>query len=244
MNDDDHTRGDRDHRSSRPSGRNRHSHGGFGGGLFDALGGASGSGLFDRIMRDVSSWFDDEDERGPRRSSGGPDDVPGGRTPGRQSRDDARQADCSEDFGDVVAGSASARRNAVRADHDDYADEQGDASGSLRGRGPKNYRRTDERITELVNDALHEDHALDASEIEVAVKGGDVTLSGTVPLRRHKHRAENLAAKVSAGHDVDNRLRVRRVASGNDTTSASGSTAPGGRPGESRRDADDYGHPS
>ena len=51
--------------------------------------------------------------------------------------------------------------------------------GRHRGVGPKGYVRSDERIRELVCDDLMDDPWLDASRIEVAVKDGEVTLSGT-----------------------------------------------------------------
>src|SRR4051812_38905333 len=48
------------------------------------------------------------------------------------------------------------------------------------GVGPLNYRRTDERIHDDVADALYRCIELDASDIEVNVKNGIVTLEGTV----------------------------------------------------------------
>jgi hypothetical protein len=50
-----------------------------------------------------------------------------------------------------------------------------------RGRGPKNYSRSDTRIEEDVHERLMHD-PLDASGIEVSVKDGEVTLTGTVKL--------------------------------------------------------------
>lgn len=76
-----------------------------------------------------------------------------------------------------------------------------------RGRGPKNYARSDERIREDVNDRLTEDVWIDASEIEVAVDDGEVTLTGTVEDRRAKRRAEDLADDVTGVKHVQNNLR-------------------------------------
>jgi osmotically-inducible protein OsmY len=76
-----------------------------------------------------------------------------------------------------------------------------------RGRGPKNYARSDERIREDVNDRLTEDVWIDASEIEVTVEGGEVTLSGTVADRSIKRRAEDCADAVSGVKHVQNNLR-------------------------------------
>jgi hypothetical protein len=51
---------------------------------------------------------------------------------------------------------------------------------------------------------------LDASEIEVNVSSGEVTLTGTVSDRDQKFRAENIADGVGGVNDVHNQLRVRR----------------------------------
>jgi hypothetical protein len=76
------------------------------------------------------------------------------------------------------------------------------------GRGPKGYQRSDDRIKEDVNDRLTENDRLDASEMEVAVKSGEVTLKGTVPNRQSKRLAEDIAESVAGVHDVMNQLRV------------------------------------
>lgn len=86
----------------------------------------------------------------------------------------------------------------------------GAARPSYRGRGPKNYQRSDERIHEEVCERLAMDHDVDASEIEVAVQGGVVTLSGSVHERRAKRLAEDIADSVTGVNDVQNNLRVTR----------------------------------
>jgi osmotically-inducible protein OsmY len=78
-----------------------------------------------------------------------------------------------------------------------------------RGRGPKGYKRSDGRIEEDVNDRLTDDPYLDASDIEVSVKDGEVTLSGLVGRREDKRRAEDLAELVSGVGNVQNNLRVK-----------------------------------
>ena len=79
-----------------------------------------------------------------------------------------------------------------------------------RGRGPKGYRRSDDRIKEDVNDRLSDDYYLDASEVEVTVENTEVTLTGTVSNRNDKRRAEDLAESVSGVTNVENRLRVKQ----------------------------------
>lgn len=81
-----------------------------------------------------------------------------------------------------------------------------------RGKGPKGYRRSDERIAEDVNDRLTEDDAVDATEVEVTVREREVTLDGTVDSRMAKRRAEDCADAVSGVEHVQNNLRVSRPA--------------------------------
>ncbi|MFN2386366.1 MAG: BON domain-containing protein [Thermoanaerobaculia bacterium] len=80
--------------------------------------------------------------------------------------------------------------------------------GGYAGRGPRNYRRSDERIREDVCERLEEAGHVDASDIEVRVENGEVTLEGTVKSRREKRLAEDLAAEVRGVRDVQNALRV------------------------------------
>ena len=99
-----------------------------------------------------------------------------------------------------------------------------------RGRGPQNYTRSDDRIREDVNDNLTEDWGVDAGNINVTVKNGEVTLDGTVATRLQKRRAEDCAEDVSGVKNVQNNLRVQERSTWDrsdrsDTgTSATGST--------------------
>jgi len=81
--------------------------------------------------------------------------------------------------------------------------------GPHAGRGPKGYRRSDERIRESVSEALARDGDLDASEIEVTVQEGEVTLEGTVPNRWSKRLAEDLTQDMPGVKELHNRLRVQ-----------------------------------
>lgn len=80
--------------------------------------------------------------------------------------------------------------------------------GRYRGVGPKDYVRSDDRIRELVCDDLMDEPWLDASRIEVAVKDGEVTLSGSVDSRDAKRLAEDLAEHAGSVKHVQNNLRV------------------------------------
>lgn len=83
------------------------------------------------------------------------------------------------------------------------------ATGEHRGRGPRGYRRSDERIREDVSDRLTDDPWLDATYIEVEAKDGEVTLSGLVSRREDKRRAEDLTDACSGVSHVQNNLRVQ-----------------------------------
>jgi hypothetical protein len=88
------------------------------------------------------------------------------------------------------------------------------------GRGPKDYQRSDDRVREEICDCMTDDPMLDASEITVQVSKGEVTLSGTVPSRDQKRRAEDVAERISGVKDVTNQLRVWREANGHTHTAA------------------------
>lgn len=100
--------------------------------------------------------------------------------------------------------------------HGDAARRSGDTAAHLhrgtgphRGKGPVGYQRSDERLREMISEALTDDDQLDASNIEVSVKNGEVTLSGTVDDRRAKRDAEDCAFRVSGIRDLQNQLRVK-----------------------------------
>lgn len=87
------------------------------------------------------------------------------------------------------------------------------SGGQHRGKGPKGYTRSDERIKEDVSDALMEDAELDASDIEVTVKKGEVTLQGQVGNRQDKRRAEECAEMCAGVVDVQNNIKIRSATS-------------------------------
>ena len=142
---------------------------------------------------------------------GGPQDWRGGGSYGGAS-----------DYGAQRYGGGYGRGGEAFGDPNEYvrsaADGEGEPgmfgfrhghAGEHRGRGPKNYTRSDDRIREDVNDRLSDDSWLDASEIEVQVSSCEVTLTGTVNSREDKRRAEDLAEHVSGVKHVQNNLRVQ-----------------------------------
>jgi osmotically-inducible protein OsmY len=141
---------------------------------------------------------------------------------------DSRRQDYGRDqqrYGQGGGGAFDARNDPLQRVTDGDADHAWRANmGEHRGRGPKNYTRSDDRIREDVNDRMADDSWLDASEIEVQVAKCEVTLTGTVHSREDKRRAEDLAEQVSGVKHVQNNLRVQ--ASGAQTASqgAAGAT--------------------
>ncbi|WP_162823783.1 BON domain-containing protein [Lysobacter sp. TY2-98] len=75
-------------------------------------------------------------------------------------------------------------------------------------RAPKNATRSDALIAEELSERLRDDELLDASEILVGVKDGHVLLTGDVPSRWMKHRAEDIADGIRGVVDIENRLHV------------------------------------
>jgi osmotically-inducible protein OsmY len=72
--------------------------------------------------------------------------------------------------------------------------------------GRRGWRRSDARIREDVCQWMSDEPRLDASEIDVRVEDGDVTLEGRVDHRSARRLAEEIAAAVPGVRDVFNRL--------------------------------------
>jgi osmotically-inducible protein OsmY len=94
------------------------------------------------------------------------------------------------------------------------------------GRGPKGYQRSDDRVKEQLSDRLMDDDDIDASEISIEVKNGEVTLTGTVGSREEKRAAEEIAEQSPGVREVQNLLRVSQGTS-------SGQFGQSGRSGQS-----------
>jgi hypothetical protein len=92
-----------------------------------------------------------------------------------------------------------------------------------RGKGPKGYTRSDERLKEIICERLMDDPRIDASDITVDVTGQRVTLTGTVESRLIKYQVEELVENCGV-QDVTNNLRIRREGQqGSEAMTASGS---------------------
>lgn len=108
-------------------------------------------------------------------------------------------------------------RRALESQNNWRADQRQSFQGSQgihTGKAPKGYQRSDERIKEDVCEALRMHGDIDASEIEVDVKDGIVTLAGTVESRQIKRLTEDSVEHMSGVVDVKNDLRVMQTPSG------------------------------
>ncbi len=78
------------------------------------------------------------------------------------------------------------------------------------GRGSKNYKRSDARIEEDVHEALLRDRHVDATDIDVQVENGEVTLTGEVANLHERRRAEELVERCAGVRDVHNQIKARQ----------------------------------
>jgi hypothetical protein len=76
------------------------------------------------------------------------------------------------------------------------------------GRPPRNYKRSDELIRDEICKRLAMTPEIDATDIEVIVKDGEVTLRGTVDDRFAKRLVEDITESCFGVRDVLNEVRV------------------------------------
>lgn len=150
-------------------------------------------------------------------------DIPGA---GQMRRRDA-QGEWRSGYSDQKSDDGYSRRNHSASRSGSYGRSMRGAEdmpqmgmndeGEHRGKGPKGYSRSDDRLREDVCDRLMDDGHVDASEIEVSVKKGEVTLQGTVDTRAAKRRAEDCVEDCAGVKHVQNNLRVSDTSKSDDT---------------------------
>ena len=74
----------------------------------------------------------------------------------------------------------------------------------------RNLRRSDETLAREIYEILTQDPELDATEIEVDVQGGAVTLTGIVEHPDAKLLAEELVESITGVREIHNHLKVAR----------------------------------
>jgi osmotically-inducible protein OsmY len=77
-----------------------------------------------------------------------------------------------------------------------------------RGRGPSNYKRSDERLMEDACERLTHEPRVDARQIKVTAKDNEITLDGHVTSRFQKREAEDCVHEISGVKHVQNNLRI------------------------------------
>jgi hypothetical protein len=81
-------------------------------------------------------------------------------------------------------------------------------------RGPKGYRRSDDRLREEICERIAQSERIDAGDVTVGVQDASVTLEGTIADRAMKYELEELVDRVTGVREVDNRVRIRVRRSG------------------------------
>lgn len=138
-------------------------------------------------------------------------------TTGRQTRDDVDYNRGMHGYGTLGGtpnyrtGDNYAQRDMSEFYRNNYIDDGRYPTSSLqRGKAPKGYTRSDQRIKEDISDRLMQTNDVDASDVEIAVQNGEVTLTGTVGSRHCKYGVEHVAESVLGVSDVINQVRVTR----------------------------------
>jgi hypothetical protein len=110
--------------------------------------------------------------------------------------------------GYAISGESEFSRD--RSDPYEMVDFLIDQDVSYRGKGPRGFQMTDQRIFENVCEALLHSPELDASEIEVEVNAGTVILRGRVDDFSSCHLAEMLTQDLPGVERVENHLGLFR----------------------------------
>ncbi len=138
------------------------------------------------------------------------------RVPGRQFRGpysdygwEPQQSVLPEFRDPSVHLTADERERLARWQRSSLGGNMGWENGPHRGKGPRGYERSDERIYEDVCEQMTAHGQLDASNIDVKVENGEVILTGDVPDRKTKRLAEDISDSVPGVRDVQNRLKIQ-----------------------------------
>ncbi|CAN5840553.1 hypothetical protein BH11MYX2_BH11MYX2_37770 [soil metagenome] len=164
---------------------------------------------FDHVSRRGSDHVPDA-EHDARRESRAHRSVPaneGGFGPGAQGP-----------YGQSAYGQGSYTSRYVPGTNHPYADREAHnrynsahfPQGPHRGKGPKSYTRSDERLKEHVNELLMEHAEIDATHIDVAVNNGEVSVTGTVEDRQQRRAVEDLIEGVFGVKDVHIAIKIAR----------------------------------
>jgi hypothetical protein len=195
---------DRDRSRREYRGDPRSQYAGYGGTAYGQEGwqGRRDDDMYSRQPRHIGANYGEGNWQGGTGNTGYPafrsGDYGGGQGYGGRSYDQARYGMPYGGAQPQYTGSAPGTREPWRV------------PGPFTGKGPRGYTRSDERIREDVNDRLTQHGQIDASDIEVGVSGGVVTLNGSVENRDQKRMAEDAIEDIPGVQGVHNQLRVRQ----------------------------------
>ena len=99
-------------------------------------------------------------------------------------------------------------------------------------RGPRNYKRSDERISDDIHERFDRHPRIDSREVTIEVNDGDVTLKGQVHTRLEKRMIEEMAEDVFGVRNVQNLVRLQETSEphlGSGTSALNSNTNPGQR---------------
>lgn len=174
-------------------------------------------GMMERGSDEVRSWLgDDEAER--RRQRDSQRDARGEGQEMRRQREGGSRSPSWQDIGDGDGEDSDFRESRERGRGGQSASsfrpttftytEIWAIPGPYAGQGPRGYQRSDDRIKEDVCECLTQHGNVDASNIEVSVSNGEVTLRGNVTNRDMKRRAEHAIEFIPGVQDVRNELKA------------------------------------
>lgn len=155
---------------------------------------------------------DSKREYGFKQSHGGRERFPGGEW--EQSSEFGKNSEYreSDSFDRYSVGGVTFDRDRNERDDEFRSREYNRsrfADTGYAGKGPKGYKRSDERIRDEACDALYRNTAVDASDIEVSVADGHLILTGTVESRFAKREAERCVEFLPGVFDVHNELKLK-----------------------------------
>lgn len=173
-------------------------------------GGGRRSGEYDDWQQNGGGESREHDSRGFGRAG-----TSGGRAGGwfgGEERSGGERYGGAGSYGRRGYGEGMSGRRGMSGDYREHvAGMPSGVGGGMTGKGPKGYKRSDDRIKEAVCDCLTDDPHLDATSLEVQVKDGEITLTGTVDSREARRRAEDLIDRMSGVKHVQNNLRVQET---------------------------------
>jgi len=123
----------------------------------------------------------------------------------RYGRNDWNRCDWNQG---MMGGNWNQNAERRRYDQGDW-NRGGWMQGQHAGRGPRSFKRQDDRIEEDINEQLTRHPMIDATEIEVKVQNGEVTLQGHVDSREAKRMAEDVAESVFGVKEVTNQIKIQ-----------------------------------